>query len=126
MVAMTDESIVGQVTGRVAEIQAAREAYDPVTGEGYSKLGAQRAWSESMNRSGPEWNLRGPSGAWYWAYWNFKATQALVRIEDDGFHWTVLMYDEPWTVLAEGVTTSLYEAFQSAVQGREVTRGEQA
>lgn len=113
----TSESIVSHVT----ELVAARKAYDALTGEGYTRNGAAAAWSESMGRTGPEWQLRGPAGQWYWSYWNFRNTKSLVTIKDDGFHWQVIDYDDGHEI-AQGVTTSLYEAFQSAMQGREVRR----
>ena len=97
--------------------------YDPLTGENWDQAQAARLWSESMNRSQPRWNLRGPGpGRFYWDYFNFKSYTGRVTVEADGFHWSTQAYDNRAgdEVYHSGVTTSLYEAYQSVEQNRVV------
>lgn len=119
------EAHAAALTPVTAMIEGLKEKYQPLTGEGYSKLGATRAWGESMDRArheGPHWILIGGPGTWKWRWSNFKPWISLLTIEDDGFHWQVTEWGRPEHVLDEGVTTSLYEAYQSCVQGRKVER----
>ena len=86
-----------------------------------------------MDRSrheGPKWTLQGlpPSSGgtgFWWKYFDFKPWFGRVDINPDGFHWSTReSYDG--TVIYEGLTTSLYEAYQSVVQNRPVSREELA
>lgn len=99
-------------------------AYDPLTGANWDPGQARAAWSESMNRSRPRWDLRGGTPAqFYWSFFNFKSYVGRVTVEADGFHWSTQAYDNRAgdEVYHEGVTTSLYEAYQSVEQNRVVT-----
>jgi hypothetical protein len=99
--------------------------YDPLTGANWDRLAAVEAWSESMGRvlreqrSPHRWNLRGMPGSWRWTFFNFGPWTGAVAIELDGFHWATTSYD---TDIEEhqGKTTSLFEAFQSVEQNKEV------
>jgi len=93
--------------------------YNPVTGENWDQRTAATVWGLSMNRSTPRWQLRGEPGAWRWNFWNFGTWQGWVTIEADGFHWRTTGYDTR-NELHSGVTTSVYEAFQSCEQNKEV------
>jgi hypothetical protein len=102
-------------------------AYDPLTGENWDAAEAARLWGESMNRSGPRWQLRGVSpGQFYWSFFNFKPYAGRVTVEADGFHWRTQAYDNRAgdEICHEGVTTSLFEAFQSVEQNRVVKYAE--
>lgn len=101
-------------------------AYNPLNGEGWDAEQARALWSESMSRSrcgsvNPHrWQLRGAGpGAFYWTFFDFKPYTGEVSVQDDGFHWLTRGY-ETAEVLHEGVTTSLYEAYQSVEQNRSV------
>jgi hypothetical protein len=96
--------------------------YNPVTGENYSKEAARSAWGSTMSRNSPAWSIRGdfPKGDWYWGYFNFKNYCGKVTVETDGFHWATVDYATDETLIS-GVTTSVYEAFQSVVQNKIVT-----
>lgn len=93
--------------------------YDPLTGEGWDRQEAASAWSASMNRSIPRWSLQGMPGKWRWRFFNFGPWTGRVSIEDDGFHWWTHNYDTG-EALHSGVTTSLYEAYQSVEQNKTV------
>ena len=99
--------------------------YDPVAGTGYTQEQAAGYWHESMERAryeGPAWSIRGTTPAeFYWSWFNFKPWSGRVTVQADGFHRST---HEPYDgqVICEGVTTSLYEAYQSVVQGKEVKR----
>lgn len=92
-------------------------AYDPLTGEHWDQAEAARMWGESMNRSLPRWQLRGGSrpSEFYWSFFNFRSYTGRVTVEADGFHWSTQAYDNRAgdEVYHQGVTTSLYEAYQS-------------
>ena len=101
-------------------------SYDPLTGERWDRHEAVMAWNKSMDRvryerNGARWVLRGEPGAWVWTFFNFGPWTGQLRIREDGFHWLTLSYGgtEP---IHEGVTTSLFEAFQSVEQNKEVRR----
>jgi hypothetical protein len=95
--------------------------YDPVSGENWSYGQGIQSWSSgSMRRAGPEWQLRGRPGAWKWNYWNFQSWQGWVTVESDGFHWKTVSFDTGDTI-HEGVTTSIYAAYQSVVQNQPVS-----
>jgi hypothetical protein len=74
-----------------------------------------------MSRSAPRWSLRGCPGAWHWSFFNFGPWTGTVTVETDGFHWATSSYDTG-APLFSGVTASVYEAFQSVEQGREISR----
>lgn len=99
--------------------------YDPVTGAGYTQAEATRAWNGSMNRAsheGPKWCIRGARPSeFYWSYFNFQPFTGRVTAEADGFHWQTASYDSG-EVIYSGVTASVYEAYQSVVQNRPVSR----
>ena len=92
--------------------------YDPLTGDGYTQGLAMGAWSGSMGRSAPDWQLRGKPGNWRWEYFKFQPYTGRVTVETDGFHWQTISYDNPDEILHQGITTSLYVAYQSVVQNR--------
>jgi len=103
--------------------------YDPLTGENWDQAEASRLWYESMGRvrhervSPHRWNLRGRVPAeFYWSFFAFKSYTGRVTIEADGFHWSTQAYDNRAgdEVYHSGVTTSLYEAYQSVEQNRVV------
>lgn len=94
-------------------------AYNPVEGTGWDRGQATRLWSASMSRSAPAWKLSGRPGAWVWTYFRFQYWTGRVTIEDDGFHWQTASYDTGEGI-REGVTTSLYAAYQSVEQNRAV------
>jgi hypothetical protein len=96
-------------------------SYDPLTGEGYTREEAAQAWGQSMNRSSPRWQLRGRPGSWEWSFFDFGPWTGKVRITRDGFHWETVTYDDGSSLLS-GVTTSVYEAYQSVEQNKEVRR----
>lgn len=93
--------------------------YDPVQGTGWDQRAATRMWSLSMNRNTPAWQLRGGPGKWRWEYFDFKPFIGRVTIAPDGFHWETFHTDSGET-LCEGVTTSLYVAYQSVIQNQPV------
>ena len=103
--------------------------YDPVAGTGYTREAARECWAASMERAryeGPAWSIRGlpeSSGGtgFYWSWSDFRHWTGRLTVEADGFHWST---NSPVDghVMHEGVTTSLYEAYQSIIQGREVKR----
>ena len=95
--------------------------YEPLSGDGYTLDEARAAWRDSMNRSAPQWSLRGQPGAWSWRYFNFRDWTGHVVLKEDGFHWSTRTY-ETGDVIHEGVTTSLYEAYQSVIRNEPVTR----
>lgn len=95
-------------------------SYDPVTGAGYDQDLARRLFGMSAHRGLPAWQLRGEIGSFYWTYFNFKSFEGRLTIESDGFHWQTTSYDTG-ELLHSGVTTSLYEAYQSIVQNRPVS-----
>lgn len=95
--------------------------YNPLTGENWDRDAAGAAWYASMNRSGPRWQLQGGPGAWHWSFFNFRPYRGIVTIDADGFHWRTVHYDTG-AELHSGVTTSLYEAYQSVEQNRPVIR----
>jgi len=95
--------------------------YNPLTGENWNKAAGLSAWASSMNRSAPRWTLQGLPPDWVWRFFNFRNWEGLVRVEEDGFHWRTIRYATDDT-LHEGVTTSVYEAFQSVEQNRMVKR----
>jgi len=95
------------------------DSYNPITGEHYTQDEARERWSASMARSGPRWQLDGEPGAWAWAFFTFRPYAGLVTVEADGFHWATRSYDTGETIHA-GVTTSVYEAYQSVEQNRPV------
>jgi hypothetical protein len=95
--------------------------YDPLTGTDYDKAEARQAWGASMVRSAPAWSLRGEPGSFWWSYFAFKPYTGRVAIEADGFHWSTHSYDTG-ELLLSGVTTSVFEAFQSVTRNEVVTR----
>jgi hypothetical protein len=117
-----DPAVLARQEETEREVQAALAAYNPLTGEGYSALAAARAWSESAARSRPRWHLRGNFPDFYWSFFNFKSYTGRVSVEVDGFHWSTQAYDNRAgdEIYHEGVTTSLYEAYQSVEQNRVV------
>jgi hypothetical protein len=99
---------------------AAELAYDPVSGACWNYDAAVAAWSRSMNRCTPRWQLRGKPGAWEWEYWNFSTWHGWVTIMPDGFAWRITDHDTGKPV-RHGKTTSLFVAFQSCERNEEVT-----
>lgn len=103
--------------------------YNPLTGEGWDLAAARDAWAGSMaraRREGPKWQLRGlpvrnGGSGFYWEYFNFQPFTGKVTVEADGFHWSTRSYDTGELIHA-GVTTSIYEAYQSVVQNKPVKR----
>ena len=102
-------------------------AYDPVTGENWSQREAAGRWAESMRRASPAWSLRvlGMAEATglnrqIWGYFNFGPHTGQVTIGPDGFRWRTVSYDTG-DLIHQGVTTSLYAAYQSVVQNRPVS-----
>lgn len=98
--------------------------YNPLTGENWDLAAARNAWAGSMDRSlaeGPKWMPRGSSGAWWWEYFNFQPYRGRVTLRPEGFYWATYSYDTG-ELIHSGVTTSLYEAYQSVVQNTPVTR----
>jgi hypothetical protein len=97
-------------------------AYDPRTGDNWDQAEAGQLWGDSMGRSLPRWQLRGSFPEFYWAFFNFKSYTGRVTVEADGFHWRTQAYDNRAgdEVYHEGITTSLYEAYQSVEQNRPV------
>ena len=97
--------------------------YNPLTGTDYSQAAAQAEWAHSMSTANyrrPLWNLRGPRPAeFYWEFFDFKPYRGTVTVEADGFHWATRDYDTD-DLIHQGVTTSLYAAYQSVVQNRPV------
>jgi hypothetical protein len=102
-------------------------AYDPVAGTGYEQGPARELWHQSMARanfSGSRWTVQGlpvSSGGtgFYWRFFDFHLWFGRVTVESDGFHWsTHEEYDG--AVIHEGVTTSLYAAYQSVTQNKPV------
>jgi len=101
--------------------------YDPVTGENWDREQAARLWGESMNRSALRWSLCGRKPTeFYWTFFAFRSYTGRVTVEADGFHWETQAYDNRAgdEVYHEGVTTSLFEAYQSVEQNRPVTHEE--
>lgn len=96
----------------MSETQA---TYNPVTGDGYTTNSAHAAWSASMTRSRPAWQLRGGPGEWHWSWFDFKPWTGRVTVESDGFHWETRSYDSGETI-HKGVTTSVYVAYQSVIR----------
>jgi hypothetical protein len=96
-------------------------AYDPLTGDGWDQATALSAWASSMNRSQPRWTLQGMPREWIWRFFNWRNWEGLVTVEADGFHWRTIRYGTDET-LHEGVTTSVYEAYQSVEQNKVVKR----
>jgi hypothetical protein len=103
--------------------------YNPLTGERYTLEEARAAWGESMERAAHErtaprrWNLHGATPAeFYWSFFNFKSYTGRVSVEPDGFHWSTQAYDNRAgdEIYHEGVTTSLYEAYQSVERNEPV------
>jgi hypothetical protein len=98
--------------------------YDPLTGDGWDQEAAAEAWAQSMDRTRYEaaparWTLQGKPGTFYWRYFNFRPYTGNVTIRGDGFHWRTRHYDTGDTIHS-GVTTSLYEAYQSVEQNQPV------
>jgi hypothetical protein len=100
-------------------------AYNPLTGEGYTLEAARAAWAESTRPRHYEdehaWQVRGEPGARFWEYWNFRDWVGRVTLEADGFHWQTVTYSGG-AVIHEGVTTSVYEVAQSVRQNEPVRR----
>jgi hypothetical protein len=102
--------------------------YDPLTGENWDRSAAAAAWAESMarvhaGRDAPlRWQLHGAPGHWQWVFWNFGTWAGSVEIERTGFAWRTRDYGTG-RVLHSGLTTSLYEAYQSVEQNKRITRG---
>ena len=105
--------------------------YDPVSGKNWDYDAAVIAWQGSMQRVQQErtaplrWQLDGlpvknGGSGFFWAYWNFGPWRGEVRTRPDGFHWKTVSYDTG-ELLHSGVTTSLYECFQSVEQNRPVS-----
>jgi hypothetical protein len=96
--------------------------YNGITGEGWDVGEARAAWSASMARSAPRWSLRGTpeTGGFFWSFFNFKPYQGTVRITPDGFQWETREYDRPEVVMHSGLTTSLFEAYQSVERNEPV------
>jgi hypothetical protein len=103
--------------------------YNPLTGERYTLEEAAAEWGQSMTSArlggrASAWNLRGRTPAeFYWSFFNFKSYTGRVTVEADGFHWSTQAYDNRAgdKIYHEGVTTSLYEAYQSVEQNQPVT-----
>jgi hypothetical protein len=77
---------------------------------------------------GPRWTLQGlpernGGQGFYWRYFNFRPWFGRVTVEADGLHWST-HHDYDGAVIHQGITTSIYEAYQSVVQNRPVTRSE--
>jgi hypothetical protein len=100
--------------------------YNPVTGENYDQDAAREHWNASMNRGAPKWSIRGARPAeFYWSFFDFRSWTGRVTVQADGFHWSTHDYGTG-DLIHEGVTTSIYEAYQSVVQNRPVSREELA
>jgi hypothetical protein len=106
-------------------------AYDPVQGTGWDYETAVRLWGESMSRAnhkGPKWTLQGlpvrnGGKGFFWRYFDFRPWFGRVTVEPDGIRWSAHQeYDG--AVICEGVTTSIYEAYQSVTQNRPVSKSE--
>jgi hypothetical protein len=103
--------------------------YNPVSGERYTVEEARAEWSQSMTSASTGgrasgWNLRGATPAeFYWSFFNFRSYTGRVTIEADGFHWSTQAYDNRAgdEIYHEGITTSLYEAYQSVTRNCPVT-----
>lgn len=107
------------------------QKYDPVTGEGWDQEQARWLWNESMSRAnhkGPEWTVQGmpeSSGGqgFYWRYFCFRPWFGKVTIERDGIYWST-HHDYDGAVIHQGVTTSIYAAFQSVTRNERVDPAE--
>jgi hypothetical protein len=105
--------------------------YDPLTGENYDQDAARQAWNASMSRAnhqGPKWVLRGlpPQNGgtgFYWSFFDFRPITGRVTVEPDGFHWATYEY-HTGELVHSGVTTSVFEVYQSVIQNRPVSRSE--
>ncbi|MCW2929948.1 MAG: hypothetical protein JWM19_910 [Actinomycetia bacterium] len=97
--------------------------YDPVSGSRYSKSEAVGAWSSAMSPSRARWDLKGGPGTWRWVFFSFGTWTGQVTISNDGFHWKTFSYDTGEELLS-GVTTSLYEAYNSVEKNRLVSSQE--
>lgn len=103
------------------------DAYDPLTGANWDQVAATVAWGQSMDRTRREqiapqrWQLHGRPGSFRWVFFRHGPWTGQVTIEADGFHWVTTSYDTGQQEHA-GVTTSLYEAYQSVEQNKTVNR----
>lgn len=100
--------------------------YNPLTGTDYTQAEAQAAWTAGMsraNRDGPKWSLHGvrPAEFW-WSFFGFRNWAGQVRVEADGFHWSTHDYGTG-ELIVSGVTTSVYEVYQSVTRNEIVRRG---
>jgi hypothetical protein len=103
--------------------------YDPVAGTGYTPDEAGACWAAAMDRArheGPKWSVRGPRPAeFYWSWSDFRHWTGRLTVEADGFHWST--HASPGgQLIHHGVTTSLYEAYQSVTRNEAVRAGRQA